>query len=208
MYKTKQEEMWEGQFGNDYTDRNKSVGGSNVVLFSEILSKTENVNTVIEFGANIGLNLEAIKTLLPHIKCSAVEINKKAADILKHNPFFDHEIDVFNQSILEYDVNVLFDFVFTKGVLIHINPKELQNVYQKMYDSSKRYICIAEYYNPMPITIEYRGNDNLLYKRDFAGEFMDIYPDLRLVDYGFKYHNDNNFPQDDLTWFLLEKGLQ
>jgi spore coat polysaccharide biosynthesis protein SpsF len=26
-----------------------------------------------------------------------------------------------------------------------------------------------------------------------------------LVDYGFAYHRDPNFPQDDITWFLLEK---
>jgi spore coat polysaccharide biosynthesis protein SpsF len=26
-----------------------------------------------------------------------------------------------------------------------------------------------------------------------------------LVDYGFAYHRDPAFPQDDITWFLLEK---
>jgi spore coat polysaccharide biosynthesis protein SpsF len=25
------------------------------------------------------------------------------------------------------------------------------------------------------------------------------------VDYGFAYRRDPNFPQDDITWFLLEK---
>jgi hypothetical protein len=44
-----------------------------------------------------------------------------------------------------------------------------------------------------------------LYKRDFAGEMLDRYPDLQLVDYGFSYHRDQNFPQDDANWFLLEK---
>jgi hypothetical protein len=34
---------------------------------------------------------------------------------------------------------------------------------------------------------------------------MDQYPDLTLVDYGFTYHRDANFPADDATWFLLEK---
>ena len=36
------------------------------------------------------------------------------------------------------------------------------------------------------------------------------FPDLYLVDYGFVYHRDNNFKQDDITWFLLknpEKNL-
>ena len=159
----------------------------------------------MEFGANIGLNLKAIKTLLPHVKCGAVEINGKAVSILKQDISFDNGIDIFEQSILEYEPNRLYDLVLTKGVLIHINPKELGQVYQKIYASSQRYICIAEYYDPSPVTVVYRGNDDLLYKRDFAGEFMDMYPDLRLLDYGFKYHRDKNFPQDDITWFLLEK---
>ena len=29
--------------------------------------------------------------------------------------------------------------------------------------------------------------------------------DLTLLDYGFLYHRDNNFPQDDISWFLIEK---
>lgn len=32
------------------------------------------------------------------------------------------------------------------------------------------------------------------------------YQNLHLVDYGFVYHRERNFPQDDLTWFLLEKN--
>jgi spore coat polysaccharide biosynthesis protein SpsF len=44
-----------------------------------------------------------------------------------------------------------------------------------------------------------------LFKRDFAGEMMDRYPDLKLLDYGFVYHRDPAFPDDDITWFLMEK---
>jgi hypothetical protein len=44
-----------------------------------------------------------------------------------------------------------------------------------------------------------------LFKRDFAGEMLERYPDLELIDYGFVYKRDNNFPQDDITWFLLKK---
>jgi len=34
---------------------------------------------------------------------------------------------------------------------------------------------------------------------------MDRHPQLQLVDYGFSYRRDPNFPQDDITWFLMEK---
>ena len=51
----------------------------------------------------------------------------------------------------------------------------------------------------------YRGHEDRLFKRDFAGEMMKKFNDLKLVDYGFVYHADCNFPQDDVTWFVLEK---
>lgn len=35
---------------------------------------------------------------------------------------------------------------------------------------------------------------------------LDMFPDLKLVDYRFIYHRDPVFPRDDSTWFLLEKS--
>ena len=143
--------------------------------------------------------------MLPSADLRAIEINQDAVKVLKKS--FDR-ITVFSESILQYKIDVSFDFVLIKGVLIHINPNKLDIVYQKLYDSSKKYICLVEYYNPTPIKVSYRGFKNRLFKRDFAGELMDRFNDLALVNYGFVYHRDNNFPQDDLTWFLLEKKLK
>ena len=92
-----------------------------------------------------------------------------------------------------------------KGVLIHINPDMLHQVYEILYKLTNRYLLVAEYYNPTPVTVTYRGNVDKLFKRDFAGEIMDQYKDLHLIDYGFTYHRDPAFPQDDVTWFLMEK---
>jgi spore coat polysaccharide biosynthesis protein SpsF len=44
-----------------------------------------------------------------------------------------------------------------------------------------------------------------LFKRDFAGELLDRFSDLRLIDYGFVYRRDTHFPLDDISWFLFEK---
>lgn len=203
-YKTEQEQFWAGEFGVNYVNRNNdsTLLAGDINLFSKIMSKTNGVNSVIEFGSNIGLNLRAIKTLLPQVECGAVEINKVAADILKTNL---PETKIWNESLLECAIEEQFDFVLIKGVLIHINPNELDKVYELLYNTSKSYICIAEYYNPTPVELKYRGNEGKLFKRDFAGELMDKYKNLELVDYGFSYHRDNNFPQDDLTWFLMRK---
>ena len=199
-FKTEQEEFWAAEFGDEYIDRNREWK-NNIPLFSRILKMTKNVNSVIEFGCNIGLNLKALNLLLPNSKLTGVEINKKASDILNQLK----EVEVINQSIFNYKVEKKFDMSMIKGVLIHISPEMLNIVYEKLYQSSNRYILVAEYYNPTPVTISYRGNSDRLFKRDFVGEIMDKYPDLTLVDYGFVYHRDNNHPQDDVTWFLLEK---
>ena len=201
--KTEQEKFWAGKFGDDYVERgNRSRAlSNNISLFSKILSRTKTIESVIEFGANIGLNLIAIKQLLPNVDLSAIEINKKSADELE----LLEGVRIYHQSILDFAVDYERDFVFTRGMLIHINPDRLQDVYDLLYKTSRRYICLAEYYNPTPVKVDYRGHKNKLFKRDFAGEMLDRFKDLELLDYGFVYHRDNNFPQDDINWFLLEK---
>jgi len=99
----------------------------------------------------------------------------------------------------------MHDLTFTCGVLIHINPELLPELYTRLYECSRSYILINEYYNQKPVEASYRGHSERLFKRDFAGELLDRYPDLELVDYGFQYHRDHNFPADDMTWFLLKK---
>lgn len=201
---TEQESFWENDFGNSYIYRNNDnlLLAANLSLFSKILANTENIKSVLEFGANIGMNIKALKQLLPNTDFSAIEINKKAHNELEK---LIGKENAHHQSIFDYSINVQVDLSFIKGVLIHINPDKLKLVYKKLYTSSKRYILIAEYYNPSPVGLPYRGHNDKLFKRDFAGELLDLYSDLRLIDYGFVYHRDPNFPQDDITWFLLEK---
>lgn len=207
QYQTDQEKFWATEFGDEYSSRNVGHGwiASNTALFSKILSQTNNVKSIIEFGSNIGLNLKAIKNLMPNAVLSAIEINKTAVSQLEE---WGEVKKIYANSILNVEIEEKYDLTLIKGVLIHINPEHLKNVYEKLYRTSEKYICIAEYYNPAPVTINYRGHTDRLFKRDFAGEMLDLYPDLKLVDYGFVYRRDTNFPQDDATWFLLEKNSQ
>jgi spore coat polysaccharide biosynthesis protein SpsF len=205
-FSTNQEEFWAGEFGDEYTGRNRGADrvASNIALFSKVLARTDTVKTVIEFGANIGLNLQAIRQLLPAADLSAIEINGKAVDELQRLEY----VKVYRESILDFKADYPRDFVLVKGVLIHINPDYLPRVYDLLYGTTSRYICLAEYYNPSPVSIPYRGHEDRLFKRDFAGELLSRFGDLRLIDYGFVYHRDPKFPQDDITWFLLEKAAK
>jgi len=205
IFKTEQEEFWSGNFGDDYIDRNKDIDmvKCNITLFSQIIKSTLDIKSVIEFGSNIGLNLLAIRSLLAGIELSAIEINTKAVKELRKIP----NLKIYDRSLLDFVPDYQRDFVFTKCVLIHINPDMLNKVYALLYQTSKKYICIAEYYNPTPVEVIYRGHRNKLFKRDFSGEILDKFKDLKLIDYGFAYHRDDKYNLlDDINWFLMEKS--
>lgn len=202
-FKTEQEKFWAGTFGTEYIQRNQgdALLASNLDFFAKALSSTRGVQTCIEFGANIGMNLKALKLLHPSQEHHGIEINADAVNHLAKVISPDH---VHHTSILDFNPQQAWDLVLIKGVLIHINPDELTQVYDKLVASCGRYLLVAEYYNPSPVAIPYRGHTDRLFKRDFAGEIMDRHPQMQLVDYGFAYRGDPNFPQDDITWFLLE----
>lgn len=203
-FKTEQESFWAGEFGTAYIDRNKGdqLLAANLDFFSKALRGARGIHSCIEFGANIGMNLRALKLLHPGLEQHGIEINADAAKQLRALISTDH---VFEGSIFDYRPVQIFDLVLIKGVLIHINPAELPTVYDQLYKCTGKYLMVAEYYNPSPVAIPYRGHSDRLFKRDFAGELLDTYPDLTLLDYGFAYRRDPSFPQDDITWFLMEK---
>lgn len=201
-FNTPQEEFWAGEFGDSYISRNESENllASNIALFADIFSSLDKVPlSVMELGANIGMNIKAIQKLSPGAQFTGIEINKHACEILSETG-----CEVIQSSIIDAFTSKTFDLVFSKGVMIHLMQDQLVPTYKKMYEWSNRFILIAEYYNPTPVTIPYRGNNDRLFKRDFAGEFLDLFPDLVLRDYGFAYHR-GTYPQDDINWFLLEK---
>lgn len=201
MHRTEQEEFWAGDFGTTYIDRNSSTQlvPPNIALFSQILRRTEGVSSVVELGANIGINMLALRALLPSARLEAVEINQAAYARLAALG----DINAHLGSLLDFRPEQPADLSFTRAVLIHINPEALERAYATLFESSRRYIAVIEYYNPTPVEVAYRGHTGKLFKRDWAGEMLDRYP-LRLVDYGFMYHR-GAFAMDDFTWFLLEK---
>lgn len=203
-YKTEQEEFWAGEFGTEYIQRNAGpeLLASNLAFFCKALAAAGKPASSIEFGANIGMNLRALKLLYPSQEQHAIEINETAARELSQ---FLPAANIYQQSILDFAPRRVWDLVLIKGVLIHTNPESLPAVYDALYKATGRHLLVCEYYNPAPVTVTYRGHANRLFKRDFCGELLGRFPSLRLVDYGFAYRRDPSFPQDDITWFLMER---
>jgi pseudaminic acid biosynthesis-associated methylase len=206
-FKTDQEEFWAGQFGDDYIARNASdmLLSSNISFLAKMLGRCPQAKSLIEFGANIGMNLRGIRALRPDMELEAIEINALAVERLRA---WGGANQIHHGSILDFQPERSWDIAFIKGVLIHISPDFLPQVYESLYRASNRYILVVEYYNPTPVEIQYRGHSGRLFKRDFAGEMLDKFPSLRVVDYGFVWRRDPVFPQDDLTWFVLEKNFR
>jgi spore coat polysaccharide biosynthesis protein SpsF len=98
MNKTEQEIFWAENFGNEYIDRNNCVEqfASYLHFWSKIFKCSNNIKSVIEFGGNIGVNIRAMKTLLPFANFSVIEINKKACGELAKI----EGLKIFNDSIL------------------------------------------------------------------------------------------------------------
>lgn len=203
-FNTEQEAFWAGAFGTEYIGRNDSSGllAANLSFFVQALRRAGRVASCVEFGANIGMNLRALKLLYPDLAARGIEINPDAAAQLARLIGADN---VYQGSILDAPAGPPADLALIKGVLIHLDPQTLSDTYRKLYDATNRWLLVCEYYNPSPVAIPYRGHSDRLFKRDFAGEMLDQFPALSLMDYGFAYRRDPAFPQDDITWFLLER---
>ena len=205
-YNTEQENFWAGEFGNEYVLRSQGteILNSNISFFKSALKNTKNIKTCIEFGSNIGMNIKALQTLFPDQEQHAIEINKDAVNLLKE---VIPQRNIINDSIINFKPFKKWDLVLIKGVLIHINPEMLPKVYLSLINSCSKYLLINEYYNPKPVSIDYRGHSERLYKRDFAGEILDSFPEMKLIDYGFLYERDPVHKRVGSTnWFLLEKN--
>ncbi len=200
---SEQEVFWRGDFGDQYVGRNQgqALVAANLALFAKALARTGRLDSLLELGTNTGNNLQALHQLLPACALQGVEINAKACEQARELGI----AEIWHGSLFDYPRERSFDLTLSKGVLIHLAPELLATAYGQLHALSARYILIAEYYNPVPVEVSYRGNSGKLFKRDFAGEMLDRYPDLQLLDYGFSYHRDPQFPTDDINWFLLEK---
>ena len=193
-----QETTWKNKFGDSYTERNKYGNRINITGL-DLLKNRLNIDSAIEFGSNVGLNLDTLKIIFPKIKTFGVEINTRAYKILSKK----HES--VNSSILDFKIKKKYELVLICGVLIHQNPSDLSKVYKKLYDSSSKYIYLREYFNDKPVKLDYRGKKNLLFKRDFAYDLIQKYPKLKLIDYGFHWKHDNLKNTDNENWFLFSK---
>lgn len=211
---TKQVELWQGQFGDDYTDRNEIT--SEVLMYRRnwwlpmIMNMTSNNKgsmpvSYLEVGAGVGVNMLALsgiyKEASAELKLGATEPNKKARDILRSHGIVNQLTDETAMD-LEGFASSSYDVVFTSGVLIHIHPDDLHKAMQEIYRVSSKHIICAEYFAAEPREVKYRDQEQALWLRDYGSYWMEKFP-LMCTGYGFAWKKITKL--DNITWWVFSK---
>lgn len=199
-----QENFWAKTYTERYIERNSRFDNELALkAWRQMLGKAEGIGSILECGSNIGRNIGFLEQLLPDAKKSIIELAAEPYRIVTSRYTLDQS---FNGSIAASDfAPASFDLVFTNGVLIHIHPDEVVANMRKMFDYSRRYILIGEYFNRTPVMIEYQGESDRLFKSDFGKTFVMNF-NVQVVDYGFLWgHEFDDGGFDDITWWLFEK---
>jgi len=199
---TPEMKCWMGKFGAEYTDRNtlsldeldkfylKNYGISRTALNKEFLKDTlVKSSRVLEIGSNIANQLLMLQRM-GFNNLYRIELQSYAVELSKQRT---NKINLIQGSALNIPFkDAFFDLVFTSGLLIHINPKNIKEALKEIYRCTKNYIWGFEYWSDDYSAVTYRGNKELLWKTDFAKLYLETFDDLVIVKQKKIGYVDNN----------------
>ena len=212
----KQSQAWASEFGKEYTDRNMlTIEGIDVLYETRYGISRSDMNhqflgymdrniRILEVGSNIGLQLQFLQKA-GFKNLYGIEISPYAVELSKSLTKNVNIIQGYAQDIPFKDN--YFDVVFTSGVLIHINPDEVQDIMREMYRCTMSFIWGFEYFSYDIQPIKYRGSKettDLLWKANFRRMFCELFPRLALIkETHFKYLQNEN---EDVMYLLVKGG--
>lgn len=207
---SEQGEVWRGEFGTSYTDRNaltlEEVAATYISRYNTTPPKLKkkfvgNIRRsakILEVGSNIGNQLLWLRAM-GFENLYGIEIQTYAAKISKTKNL---NIIIGSAFDLPFEDDS-FDLIFTDGLLIHISPEDINRVLQEIYRCSNKYIWGFEYYADKYVELLYRGRCNLMWKANFAKLYLSLFPGLRLIKKKYLKYIKNNSVD---VMFLLEKA--
>ena len=212
MKQTPQLLEWQGDFGREYTDRNsltpeqvdalwlKNYGTSRTELNRKFLGNLPTDARILEVGCNLANQLLLLQQM-GYSNLHGIEVQPYAIGLARSRTSRMNLVEA-----TAFDIpykNEYFDLVFTSGVLIHVAPADLPAALDEIHRCSRTYILGAEYYAPEATEVNYRDHDSLLWKMDYAREYLNRFPDLELVqEQKLPYLENSNID----TMFLLRKN--
>lgn len=209
--KTSQEKVWSDRHGFRYVIHHMGEDWktTRIPLWTMLLGLVPDAESVFEFGCNIGANLKAINYIKPELELGGMDINQHAINVLEKD-----KIGKVNcGSIITDKPKKKYDFVFSRGVLIHINPNEVAKVMKNMADSSKKYVMIFEHYSenvsqPKGYAKRVEGGEQgegYQFWQDFSGKFAELYPDWHVVQEGINTKPGKKPSHGKLHWTIFKR---
>ena len=193
------EELWAGEFGNAYVDRNRGVHAPREAFWTGLVDELT-PKRVLEVGCNLGGNLQWIARRLPPADVYGVDVNPHALDELRAAIPGVNALTAAGRELPFRDA--WFDLVFTMGVLIHQPESTLPLVMSEIVRCSRRWVLCGEYFAEQSTEVAYRNQPGALFKRNYGRLYAELFPGLRLVRQEF-YGRDQGW--DDVTVWLFEK---
>lgn len=193
------EQLWSGEFGDAYLDRNLGAGEGRGPFWQAILSEFT-VQSALEIGCNVGANLRWIVRHVMLQRICGVDINPKAIHELRRRLPHVNALWALARELPFRDRG--FDLVFTMGVLIHQPESTLHRVMAEIVRCSQRYVLCGEYYAEKTTEVPYRGQKGALFKRDYGRIYQELFPELHLRKQGFLGRNEG---WDDVTYWMFQK---
>lgn len=208
---TKQAKTWSGDFGKEYTDRNphspeemnalykKNFGVTRTEMNQEFVGTLPRPLKTLEVGSNVGVQLQCLQKM-GFSNLTGIELQPYAVTLARKRT---RNITFMQGSAFSLPFNDrTFDLVFTSGVLIHIAPSDIGKALEEIHRVSKTYIWGFEYFAKRHTEVRYRGKSNLLWKADFAKQYLKRWKDLQLVaERRFTYLDNDKVD----SMFLLKK---
>jgi len=191
-------EFWAGDFGNEYTNRNRVDWRARIPFWDRIMQIT-GIRSAFEVGCNAGWNLSAIKHANHgyNVYSEGCEINYTAA--FQANAA---GVNVRHGDLNTCDINNEFELVFTAGVLIHTPPDEIVSLMRAIIDASCDYVLAIEYEAKREEEVEYRGHAGKLWKRPYGNMYELM--GLTLAVTG-KMGKEDGFDPNGVTYWLFRK---
>lgn len=166
-------DFWSGEFGREYTARQRVDYRDRIPLLTHILEQT-GATTFLDVGTNEGHNLKALRDISAEHQMSGIDVNPDAlAKALAAG--FDVQTGRADEAVALFGERAA-ELVITSGVLIHIAPEDLRASMAAIRDASSAYVLAIEYDSPEEREIPYRGHAGKLWARPFG----DIYQELGL----------------------------
>ena len=178
-------DFFSGENGNQYTERNKdnleNCGATIIYNCLKIAREKNKLNTILEVGCGVGNNLSRVADMC---NITGVDINNLAlSEAQKKYP----NGKFLNASLYELPFqDNSFDFVFTRGVLIHIPPADRLKALGELKRVSSQFIISIEYNvedkNEFYEMVEWRGEKDKLWRIN-TPKYWEYFTDVELKEY-------------------------